>query len=57
MFRTLRRWFSTEETKQLAQEYEILCDKLSDMGHKVEGYGMKLESRRQRSARAAWMRW
>lgn len=43
MFRTLKRWFSTDEVKSLAAEYEQLCDKLSDFGHKVEGFGMKLE--------------
>jgi hypothetical protein len=41
MFRTIKRWFSTEEVKQLGTELERLVDTFSDLGHKLEGLQLK----------------
>lgn len=43
MLRTIKRWFSTEETKQLGDELEKLIDRHSDLGHKIEGMQLRLE--------------
>lgn len=57
MFRTLKRWFSTEEVKLLSSECERLSELFSDYGHKLEGLGMKIErlsnKYRMRDAREA----
>lgn len=43
MLRTIRRWFSTEETKQLGDDLDKLIDRHSDLGHKIEGMQLRIE--------------
>jgi len=63
MLRTVRRWFSDAETKQLAEDIDRLVDRFQDLGHKLEGMQLrierhlnKLQMREARGARGAQQR-
>jgi hypothetical protein len=43
MLRTVRRWFSDAETKQLAEDVDRLADRFQDIGHKLEGMQLRIE--------------
>lgn len=56
MLRTVKRWFTTDEVKLLGTELDVLRERFSDLGHKLEGVELKHDrltnKLRMQSARA-----
>lgn len=52
MFRAIRRWLGDAEVRTLAQELELLRDRLQDIDHKARG----LEGRIERFLNREYMR-